>query len=209
MQWSQTSLISHTTAPCVWRCLPSWSLRHILSRYNRCGKPVTEGHPVTMVSKNIEVKLFTHGCWYSPCVRSQMLNIRWSNCTRVGCWLHFYPCSPIPLQNNASKLLLAIMESRHDSENAERILYNMRPKELVRATSFRSSRYCWVDVKWRCVFLQVEVIKKAYMQGEIEVEEPAEGEDGEEEHSASPRNVGHNIYILAHQVSRKPGEAPV
>lgn len=36
------------------------------------------------------------------------------------------------MQNNASKLLLAIMESRHDSENAERILYNMRPKELVR-----------------------------------------------------------------------------
>lgn len=34
-------------------------------------------------------------------------------------------------QNNASKLLLAIMESRHDSETAERILYNMRPKELV------------------------------------------------------------------------------
>lgn len=44
------------------------------------------------------------------------------------------------------------------------------------------------------------MIKKAYMQGEIEVEEPEEGEDGEEEHSASPRNVGHNIYILAHQV---------
>uniref|UniRef100_A0A672PLI6 Inositol 1,4,5-trisphosphate receptor n=1 Tax=Sinocyclocheilus grahami TaxID=75366 RepID=A0A672PLI6_SINGR len=52
----------------------------------------------------------------------------------------------LELKNNASKLLLAIMESRHDSENAERILYNMRPKELV------------------------EVIKKAYMQGEIEVE---------------------------------------
>uniref|UniRef100_A0A3Q3QFR2 Inositol 1,4,5-trisphosphate receptor n=1 Tax=Monopterus albus TaxID=43700 RepID=A0A3Q3QFR2_MONAL len=78
----------------------------------------------------------------------------------------------LELKNNASKLLLAIMESRHDSENAERILYNMRPKELV------------------------EVIKKAYMQGEIEVE------DGEEEHSASPRNVGHNIYILAHQLAR-------
>lgn len=53
------------------------------------------------------------------------------------------------------------------------------------------------------MFLQVEVIKKAYMQGEIEVEEPQEGEDGEEEHSASPRNVGHNIYILAHQVSHQ------
>ena len=36
------------------------------------------------------------------------------------------------MQNNASKLLLAIMESRHDSENAERILYNMSPKQLVR-----------------------------------------------------------------------------
>uniref|UniRef100_A0A669C4J2 Inositol 1,4,5-trisphosphate receptor n=1 Tax=Oreochromis niloticus TaxID=8128 RepID=A0A669C4J2_ORENI len=70
----------------------------------------------------------------------------------------------LELKNNASKLLLAIMESRHDSENAERILYNMRPKELV------------------------EVIKKAYLQGE-------------EHDAASPRNVGHNIYILAHQVS--------
>lgn len=39
------------------------------------------------------------------------------------------------------------------------------------------------------------------MQGEIEVEPPPEGEDEEEEHSTSPRNVGHNIYILAHQVS--------
>ncbi|XP_012587548.1 PREDICTED: inositol 1,4,5-trisphosphate receptor type 1 [Condylura cristata] len=36
----------------------------------------------------------------------------------------------LELKNNASKLLLAIMESRHDSENAERVLYNMRPKEL-------------------------------------------------------------------------------
>ena len=35
------------------------------------------------------------------------------------------------LQNNASKLLLAIMESRHDNENAERILEIMSPKQLV------------------------------------------------------------------------------
>uniref|UniRef100_A0A672LBS2 Inositol 1,4,5-trisphosphate receptor n=1 Tax=Sinocyclocheilus grahami TaxID=75366 RepID=A0A672LBS2_SINGR len=83
----------------------------------------------------------------------------------------------LELKNNASKLLLAIMESRHDSENAERILYNMRPKELV------------------------EVIKKAYMQGEIEVEHNEDDENGEEEHAASPLNVGHNIYILAHQVT--------
>ncbi|XP_036426725.1 inositol 1,4,5-trisphosphate receptor type 1 isoform X2 [Colossoma macropomum] len=81
----------------------------------------------------------------------------------------------LELKNNASKLLLAIMESRHDSENAERILYNMRPKELV------------------------EVIKKAYQQGEADFDD--EEENGED-HAASPRNVGHNIYILAHQLSR-------
>ncbi|XP_027558449.1 inositol 1,4,5-trisphosphate receptor type 1 isoform X13 [Neopelma chrysocephalum] len=80
----------------------------------------------------------------------------------------------LELKNNASKLLLAIMESRHDSENAERILYNMRPKELV------------------------EVIKKAYLQGEVEFEDGENGEDV----AASPRNVGHNIYILAHQLAR-------
>uniref|UniRef100_A0A7N6F8G3 Inositol 1,4,5-trisphosphate receptor n=1 Tax=Anabas testudineus TaxID=64144 RepID=A0A7N6F8G3_ANATE len=94
----------------------------------------------------------------------------------------------LELKNNASKLLLAIMESRHDSENAERILYNMRPKELV------------------------EVIKKAYLQGEVEFEGTKEEEDNgeEEEHdAASPRNVGHNIYILAHQLARHNKELSV
>ncbi|XP_039096232.1 inositol 1,4,5-trisphosphate receptor type 1 isoform X3 [Hyaena hyaena] len=46
--------------------------------------------------------------------------------------------------------------------------------------------------------LKVEVIKKAYMQGEVEFEDGENGEDG----AASPRNVGHNIYILAHQLAR-------
>ncbi|XP_062854005.1 inositol 1,4,5-trisphosphate receptor type 1 [Trichomycterus rosablanca] len=88
----------------------------------------------------------------------------------------------LELKNNASKLLLAIMESRHDSENAERILYNMRPKELV------------------------EVIKKAYQQGEADFDDD---EENGEEHAASPRNVGHNIYILAHQLSRHNKELQV
>ncbi|KAK5895238.1 hypothetical protein CesoFtcFv8_011850 [Champsocephalus esox] len=73
----------------------------------------------------------------------------------------------LQLKDNASKLLLALMESRHDSENAERILFNLRPRELV------------------------EVIKKAYHQ-----ESEYEGED------VSPREVGHNIYILAQQLAR-------
>uniref|UniRef100_A0AAX7UDT1 Inositol 1,4,5-trisphosphate receptor n=1 Tax=Astatotilapia calliptera TaxID=8154 RepID=A0AAX7UDT1_ASTCA len=75
----------------------------------------------------------------------------------------------LQLKDNASKLLLALMESRHDSENAERILLNLRPRELV------------------------EVIKKAYNQ-------ESECEDVEVE--VSPREVGHNIYILAQQLAR-------
>uniref|UniRef100_A0A8C3KNQ1 Inositol 1,4,5-trisphosphate receptor n=1 Tax=Calidris pygmaea TaxID=425635 RepID=A0A8C3KNQ1_9CHAR len=73
----------------------------------------------------------------------------------------------LQLKDNASKLLLALMESRHDSENAERILISLRPQELV------------------------DVIKKAYLQEE-------ECENAE----VSPREVGHNIYILALQLSR-------
>ncbi|XP_076133509.1 inositol 1,4,5-trisphosphate-gated calcium channel ITPR3 isoform X1 [Alosa pseudoharengus] len=73
----------------------------------------------------------------------------------------------LQLKDNASKLLLALMESRHDNENAERILFNLRPRELV------------------------EVIKKAYLQ-------ESDCEEGE----VSPREVGHNIYILALQLAR-------
>ncbi|CAJ0920369.1 unnamed protein product [Ranitomeya imitator] len=37
----------------------------------------------------------------------------------------------LQLKDNASKLLLGLMESRHDSENAERILLSLRPQELL------------------------------------------------------------------------------
>uniref|UniRef100_A0A671LD60 Inositol 1,4,5-trisphosphate receptor n=1 Tax=Sinocyclocheilus anshuiensis TaxID=1608454 RepID=A0A671LD60_9TELE len=93
----------------------------------------------------------------------------------------------LELKNNASKLLLAIMESRHDSENADKILYKMRPNELV------------------------DVIKEAYVQGdESEI-------DNETSDQIRPKDVGHNIYILAHQLARhrknlqqslKPGPDP-
>lgn len=50
-----------------------------------------------------------------------------------------------------------------------------------------------------CVFMfKVEVMKMAYQQGETEFED--EEQENGEDHAASPRNVGHNIYILAHQV---------
>ncbi|ELK16622.1 Inositol 1,4,5-trisphosphate receptor type 3 [Pteropus alecto] len=76
---------------------------------------------------------------------------------------------PVAAHDNASKLLLALMESRHDSENAERILISLRPQELV------------------------DVIKKAYLQ-----------EEERENSEVSPREVGHNIYILALQVAALP-----
>uniref|UniRef100_M4AG82 Inositol 1,4,5-trisphosphate receptor n=1 Tax=Xiphophorus maculatus TaxID=8083 RepID=M4AG82_XIPMA len=77
----------------------------------------------------------------------------------------------LQLKDNASKLLLALMESRHDNENAERILFNLRPRELV------------------------DVIKKAYQQ-------ESECEEEQVEVEVSPREVGHNIYILAQQLAR-------
>ncbi|XP_010888608.2 inositol 1,4,5-trisphosphate receptor type 2 isoform X3 [Esox lucius] len=79
----------------------------------------------------------------------------------------------LELKNNASKLLLAIMESRHDSENAEEILFKMRPMELV------------------------DGMKAAYTQGLMsEAEQNATGDQ------ITPKDVGHNMYILAHQLAR-------
>ncbi|KAL7012797.1 hypothetical protein ACKWTF_015057 [Chironomus riparius] len=83
----------------------------------------------------------------------------------------------LELKNNASKLLLAIMESRGDSENAERILYNMNPRQLV------------------------EVACRAYHQEGAMEEEDDEG-DGDDDDSVSPKEVGHNIYILCHQLAQ-------
>nr|CAI5851385.1 unnamed protein product [Callosobruchus analis] len=79
----------------------------------------------------------------------------------------------LELKNNASKLLLAIMESRGDSENAERILYNMNPKQLV------------------------DVACNAFHQETDDDVEDTSVEDG-----VSPRDVGHNIWILCHQLAQ-------
>ncbi|XP_055907369.1 inositol 1,4,5-trisphosphate receptor isoform X2 [Eupeodes corollae] len=85
----------------------------------------------------------------------------------------------LELKNNASKLLLAIMESRGDSENAERILYNMNPKQLV------------------------EVACKAYHQEEmVDESEHDDSEPEDDDATVSPREVGHNIYILCHQLAQ-------
>ncbi|XP_014243514.1 inositol 1,4,5-trisphosphate receptor [Cimex lectularius] len=85
----------------------------------------------------------------------------------------------LELKNNASKLLLAIMESRGDSENAERILYNMNPKQLV-------------DVACRAFHQEI-------------LEDGLDADDNAteaEEDGVSPKEVGHNIYILCHQLAQ-------
>ncbi|XP_075218736.1 inositol 1,4,5,-trisphosphate receptor isoform X2 [Lycorma delicatula] len=84
----------------------------------------------------------------------------------------------LELKNNASKLLLAIMESRGDSENAERILYNMNPKQLV-------------DVACRAFH------QETLDDGVDTDDSSTEGDDG-----VSPKEVGHNIYILCHQLAQ-------
>lgn len=68
------------------------------------------------------------------------------------------------------------MESRGDSENAERILYNMNPRQLV------------------------EVACRAYHQEET-IEEDDDDEDPDD-NTVSPKEVGHNIYILCHQLAQ-------
>ncbi len=51
---------------------------------------------------------------------------------------------------------------------------------------------------------QVEVAKQAYYQAEVMDDEEEDDEEGDDEdESANPRDVGHNIYILAHQVSHQ------
>lgn len=85
----------------------------------------------------------------------------------------------LELKNNASKLLLAIMESRGDSENAEKILSNMNPKQLL------------------------EVACKAFYQEEmLEDQDNDDLSDDIDDIGVSPKEVGHNIYILCYQLAQ-------
>ncbi|EAT33105.1 AAEL014637-PA [Aedes aegypti] len=101
----------------------------------------------------------------------------------------------LELKNNASKLLLAIMESRGDSENAERILANMNPKQLV-------------DVACRA-YHQDENILLLLNQGDGNGDDNysmkhdlADDQNDDDDVGVSPKEVGHNIYILCHQLAQ-------
>ncbi|XP_069940179.1 inositol 1,4,5-trisphosphate receptor isoform X5 [Cherax quadricarinatus] len=84
----------------------------------------------------------------------------------------------LELKNNASKLLLAIMESRADSENAERILQSMHIDQLL------------------------DMVCNLYHQESMDEDEFFEEGSPDGDDGVSPKEVGHNIYILCHQLAK-------
>ncbi len=94
----------------------------------------------------------------------------------------------LQLKNNASKLLLAIMESRGDSENAERILYNMNPKQLVSDFVELYFLYYFLKLhKSRCS--QVDVACRAFHQESLDEDVNMDDASIDGEDGVSPREV--------------------
>ncbi|XP_068212186.1 LOW QUALITY PROTEIN: inositol 1,4,5-trisphosphate receptor [Palaemon carinicauda] len=83
----------------------------------------------------------------------------------------------LALKNNASKLLLAIMESRADSENAERIMQSININQLL------------------------DIVSNLYHQENLDDEEIDDGA-ADNDNDVSPKEVGHNIYLLCHQLAK-------
>ena len=82
------------------------------------------------------------------------------------------------LQSSAVKLLLAVIESRRDSDNAERILQNMTVEKLV------------------------DIIVGYYHVADVNAGLVTTGSSGPDDSPPlTPREVGHSLYILAHQLS--------
>lgn len=110
----------------------------------------------------------------------------------------------LELKNNASKLLLAIMESRADSENAERILISMSPRQLVEVAS-------------NAYFQKINENNSEegsspsdYPALDDTVESVASGTSSLSEEfgkrTVCAKEVGHNIYILCHQLAQQNKE---
>ncbi|CAI4231953.1 unnamed protein product [Auanema sp. JU1783] len=150
----------------------------------------------------------------------------------------------LEIKSQASKLLLAIMESRHDSENADRVLQNMKnmsggPRQLIHAIT---QAYCMTNSKqYEINQMKKQLLQSATIQhrplsvlspriktsdvnlpeisidasGTVSIhDEPSKhdeqfhsGMQHDEPHTTvDPREVGHNIYILAHQLARHSDE---
>ncbi|CAD5219928.1 unnamed protein product [Bursaphelenchus okinawaensis] len=121
----------------------------------------------------------------------------------------------LEIKSNASKLLLAIMESRHDSENAERVLRNMfhtsgGPAQLIKAIVQAYEMSNSNDFKVTKVKHQLMSQNNGKSSTPVIPEISIHRADVKETPVVSPavtslidpKEVGHNVYILAHQLSR-------
>ena len=109
----------------------------------------------------------------------------------------------LELKNNASKLLLAIMESRADSENAERILISMSPRQLVEVAS--NAYFQKINDNDNNNALD-DCSSEYQIQHDDSIESivsnsAATNSDDFDKRKVCAKEVGHNIYILCHQLS--------
>lgn len=112
----------------------------------------------------------------------------------------------LELKNNASKLLLAIMESRADSENAERILISMSPRQLIEVAS---------NAYFQKINENENDNSTATTQLDYQLDEPIDTLNNNNLNNNSTANsdlsykkisateVGHNIYLLCHQLAQQ------
>ncbi|KAK0400335.1 hypothetical protein QR680_003453 [Steinernema hermaphroditum] len=124
----------------------------------------------------------------------------------------------LEIKSDASKLLLAVMESRHDSENAERVLETMMhmsggPMQLVKAIGqafdmTSSETFAVTRVKQALLAHHhdnigppngkvIPEISIHPIESDVKRSQPAIMQN-----LVDPKEVGHNIYILAHQLAR-------
>ncbi|CAF0857142.1 unnamed protein product [Adineta ricciae] len=103
----------------------------------------------------------------------------------------------LELKDNASKLLLAVMESRDDSTNAERILRNIVPVSQLLDVG------CDIYARGK----QQEMEGKG--DQDAEYEEILHDEDTNENSDNVAQTVGHNMYILAYQLARHNRELEI
>uniref|UniRef100_A0A0N4WC63 RIH_assoc domain-containing protein n=1 Tax=Haemonchus placei TaxID=6290 RepID=A0A0N4WC63_HAEPC len=147
-------------------------------------------------------------------------------------------------QSQASKLLLAIMESRHDSENAERVLQNMDntdggPRQLVGPEIVHALTQAYEmahSKQYEIIQMRRELLQRANFHdgptsvvsplikteavtlpeisvdasGTVSIHDEATKVDmkymADDASTVDPKEVGHNIYILAHQLARHSPE---
>lgn len=126
----------------------------------------------------------------------------------------------LEIKSDASKLLLAVMESRHDADNAERVLMNMKhmtsgPKQLVYAIKVAyematSDKYAVTEFRRQLLENHPRTPSESRSRTNTVPEITVPPDTGNEEYESKeisstlvdPQEVGHNIFILATQLSR-------